>query len=309
MDNNTQTLVKKDRSFGLSTFVLKLIAIIAMTFDHVGYMMQVYFTRADIRQVANIFRIVGRITYPLIIFCLIEGLMHTHDIKKYMMRLGIAAFILYIGFTLAQLIVNEEFGYEGNIFLSLFLCSLSYYILFYTKKKWLVILPILYFILSLALMIPFAYSYFLIKDVPAFHYLNGLYCQYSLLTPFLFFGILGGYKFYDYYLAKKLNNDELFNAFKNSKDYQRSKNAIASIIIALGSVICYLITYLSIYEGGFERINDCVTQTYMLIAALFILFYNGKRGYKSKITQYGFYFYYPLHMAIIYLIFWLMFGI
>jgi len=309
MGNNMIETQNKRNTFGFSTNLLKIIAMICMTFDHVGYMMESYFTRVDIVQVAYVFRIIGRITYPLIIFVLIEGLMHTHNIKKYISRLGIGAFVIYLGITLGQVILKENFGYEGNIFLSLFLCAVAYYFMFYSKKRWLVVLPIFAFLISFGFIVLFAYKFYLISDFAIFPFLNGLFCQYSLLTPALFFGILGSYKLYDHLIAKRLKNDDLVIAFKQTPDYQKSKNAVASILIAIIAVICYLITYLSIYEGGFERINDCVLQTYMLISTIFILFYSGKVGYKNKITQYGFYIYYPLHMLLIYLVFWLMFGI
>src|SRR5574344_539321 len=305
MQNNQLTNVNESKKFGFSTNVLKIIAMICMTCDHVGYMMQSY-TNYD--TFAYILRIIGRITYPLIIFTLLIGLEKTHDITKYITRLGIAAFLIYLGFTLAEFFFNQDFGYEGNIFLSLFLCAVSYYFLNYSKHKWLVIFPILYFVTSLGLMIPFAYKFFVERDFALFYLFNGLYCQYSLLTPFLFFGMFLSFILYDKTIAKRLNNQALIDAFKDTPDYIKSKNALASILIAIVCVICYLITYLPIYEGGFSRINDCTLQSYMMIADLFIRFYYGKRGYKNKVTQYSFYVYYPLHMVIIYLIFWLIFG-
>jgi TraX protein. len=305
MQNNQLANVNESKKFGFSTNILKIIAMICMTCDHVGYMLQSY-TNYD--TFAYILRIIGRITYPLIIFTLLIGLEKTHDIKKYITRLGIAAFLIYLGFTLAQFFFNQDFGYEGNIFLSLFLCAVSYYFLNYSKYKWLVIFPILYFVTSLGLMIPFAYKFFVERDFALFYLFNGLYCQYSLLTPVLFFGMYLSFKLYDKAIAKRLNNQALIEAFKDTPDYIKSKNALASILIAIICVICYLITYLPIYEGGFSRINDCALQSYMMIADLFILFYSGKRGYKNKVTQYSFYVYYPLHMVIVYLIFWLIFG-
>ena len=46
-------------------------------------------------------------------------------------------------------------------------------------------------------------------------------------------------------------------------------------------------------------------QIYALFAGAFILLYNGKRGYNSKWFEYGGYAYYPLHILIIALIFYL----
>jgi len=305
MENNQVINGNKTNSFGLSTNALKIIAMFCMVCDHVGYMMQNY---TNYSTIAYILRVIGRITYPLIIFTLLIGLEKTHDIKKYLLRLGIASALIYLAFVFTQYFFNQDFGYEGNIFLSLFLCALSYYFLNYSKNKWLVILPILYFLISFGLMIPFAYIFLVSRDFVLFYLFNGLYCQYSLLTPALFFGIYLCYKLYDSAIEKRLNDKALISSFKESPDYIKSRNATASILIAIISVICYLITYLPIYKGGVSRINDCALQSYMMIADLFILFYSGKLGFKNKVTQYSFYVFYPLHLVIISLIFWMIFG-
>ena len=44
-------------------------------------------------------------------------------------------------------------------------------------------------------------------------------------------------------------------------------------------------------------------QLFAIVSGAFILLYNGYRGYNKKWFQYGSYLYYPLHMAILYLIF------
>ena len=48
----------------------------------------------------SIMRLVGRIAFPLFAFLLFEGFMHTSDIKKYLMRVGICALVAEIPFNL-----------------------------------------------------------------------------------------------------------------------------------------------------------------------------------------------------------------
>lgn len=68
----------------LSGFSLKLIAIIAMVIDHIGFL---FFP-------SLIFlRVIGRITFPIMAFFIAEGVSKTADIERYLKRLGIFALI------------------------------------------------------------------------------------------------------------------------------------------------------------------------------------------------------------------------
>lgn len=51
--------------------------------------------------------------------------------------------------------------------------------------------------------------------------------------------------------------------------------------------------------------NMIDTQKLSILAIPFILLYNGKRGYSSKFMKWFFYFFYPLHLALLQIIFWL----
>ena len=71
----------------LSNSSLKIIACIAMLIDHIGA-----FLLSD-----NIgLRIIGRISFPIFAFCLIEGWTRTKDKKKYVLRLSFLALITEI---------------------------------------------------------------------------------------------------------------------------------------------------------------------------------------------------------------------
>ena len=68
----------------LTNFDLKLIAIITMTIDHIG---------AIIYNDIDIFRIIGRISFPIFAFLLVEGFKKSNNRLKYFLRLIIFAFI------------------------------------------------------------------------------------------------------------------------------------------------------------------------------------------------------------------------
>ena len=75
----------------MSSFILKIIALIAMTFDHTG---KVLLFNNEI--LLNI----GRIAFPLFAFQIVEGYHHTKNIKKYLLRLLIVA--LFAQFAYSQ---------------------------------------------------------------------------------------------------------------------------------------------------------------------------------------------------------------
>lgn len=100
----------------MSSFVLKLIAIITMLIDHIAASGLVP-TDSFIN---FIMRCIGRISFPIFIFLMVEGFHHTRDVKKYMIRLGAFALLSEIPFDLAFYGKVLD-GSHQNIFFTLFL--------------------------------------------------------------------------------------------------------------------------------------------------------------------------------------------
>ncbi len=97
---------------GISGSTLKLIAIITMLIDHTGATVILAITRhpaiiadparlALWRQVYSISRDIGRLAFPIFCFLLVEGFLHTHDIRKYAQRLFLFALVSEIPFDIA----------------------------------------------------------------------------------------------------------------------------------------------------------------------------------------------------------------
>ena len=74
---------------GLSSFQLKIIAVVTMLIDHVGMLMF---------PGNMMFRAIGRISFPIYCFLIVEGLYHTSDIKRYITRMAVFAVISEIPF-------------------------------------------------------------------------------------------------------------------------------------------------------------------------------------------------------------------
>ena len=82
------------KEHGLSGSTLKYIAIITMLIDHFGAAFFIVFTsfyagtacfaQADI--LYQVMRGIGRTAFPIFCFVLVEGLYHTHDVKRYLFR-------------------------------------------------------------------------------------------------------------------------------------------------------------------------------------------------------------------------------
>lgn len=78
MDNGNTAKICTNKDTG----IIKIIAFITMLTDHIGY---TFFTDNII------LRIIGRIAFPLFVYCLVIGFIYTKDIKKYAARVFLFA--------------------------------------------------------------------------------------------------------------------------------------------------------------------------------------------------------------------------
>jgi len=120
----------------MSSFVLKIIAVITMFIDHVGYAIFGKF---------SFFNYIGRIAFPIFAFQISEGYSHTKDLKKYFLRLFIFAIVSQIPFMLFSKIISNDFTL--NIFFTLLLGLISIYL--YDKSKYKIVGIILAILIGL----------------------------------------------------------------------------------------------------------------------------------------------------------------
>ncbi len=74
----------------LSGTALKVIAIIAMTIDHLAWMGIVEYSQAEV-PVQIILHCIGRLTAPIMFFFVAEGYHHTRNYWKYLLRMALLA--------------------------------------------------------------------------------------------------------------------------------------------------------------------------------------------------------------------------
>lgn len=108
---------------GVSSFALKWIAIITMLIDHTTaviwerHLMRLTnpLEQTSAGLIDFFFRGIGRIAFPLFIFLLVQGFMHTRSRSKYALRLALFAIISDIPFDFAT-IGESFFGFKDGAF-------------------------------------------------------------------------------------------------------------------------------------------------------------------------------------------------
>lgn len=108
----------------MSVFFLKIIALVTMIIDHYGAIFEGH---------VHMYRIIGRIAFPIYCFLLTEGYFHTKDVKKYALRLFIFALISELPFDLAFF---EKLGFEHqNVFFTLFIGLITIHVIHLSSEK------------------------------------------------------------------------------------------------------------------------------------------------------------------------------
>ena len=279
----------------LSSFILKVLAMLFMTFDHIGWMMYAVGGNATF---ADVLRVLGRFALPLFCFMIVEGVIHTKKPERYFRRLGLMAILISLVLFVVEC-APDELGIslysEGNIFIDLLLGAVTVYLLRQNdwKKKALIIFPIAFSTLSFIVNCLEYGNNELILWFPFFA--RPQYGFYSIFMIVLFYFT---HPLTDLFLRSHSQKSGIpYESLKGTYMERYSLN-----IMSLGAVIIATLTYflISVFIGPDFTFWTEGMQNAAIISGVFLLLYNGKRGYNAKWFQYGSYLYYPLHMLIIF---------
>jgi hypothetical protein len=141
------------QSFDSGRELLKWIAIITMTADHVG---EILYPELEI------LRLIGRLSFPLFAYLLMLGMETTRNIRNYLIRLFVFAFISQVPFFLA----TDSGPFDSlNIFFTLSAGLLFIY--FFKKSSIIVVFPLI-----ASLVLPFDYGIYGIAVIGCMHILK-----------------------------------------------------------------------------------------------------------------------------------------
>ena len=219
----------------LNRKILKILALIFMILDHIGYL----FPFAEF----IFLRVIGRLAAPIFFYCLIDGFYNSKNKLQYSLRLGLWGVQMGITNVMLQHSFKHpysEFSFlRPNIFLSL-LCSI---LIIWALDE-------------------------LKKDKSKYYLLGGI-VSLSALSLLTEAGLLGLSMTYIFYYSRN-----------NIKKLNCSFSILSFISIFLYSPV----------------------QGFMILALLPINLYNGDLGKYSKKLNEFFYYIYPLHLWILYII-------
>ena len=204
---------------------------------------------------------VGRIAFPIFAFLLAEGYCHTHDVKKYLLRLLIVALISEIPFNFMTG-GGWFYPFHQNVLFTFILGLLAVWAVDSVRKK----------------------------------HGDGWQALLTLLGVGLGSVIAGTITFVDYFAAGPLTV-LIFYLFRGSRWWQRLLQFLGMYwlnCVAMGG----LTVPLTLFGHSF----DFPQQGFAMLALIPIWLYRGQHGPYNKTIRAVFYFFYPVHIAVLVLL-------
>ncbi len=277
----------------MTSFILKIIGILTMLCDHMGDAFVGHF---------SFFNLIGRIAFPIFAFQIVQGYIHTHDLKKYALRLFIFACVSQIPFMLFLTTFYDSFYL--NIFFTLCLGILCLYGYDKIKNKYLgVLFAILICIVAQFIQVDYgAYGVAVI-------FLFYIFCKEASDNHSKFLYIFNpsrrlrfGYTFSSTKAQKKISKTAVTTQNFNNIVTEGNNILIKykKIVMCLAFIIITSIKYLPdiiAYPSISYIYIACILFT--SISLIPICAYNGKQGPKAK---YLFYAFYPAHLLLLYIL-------
>lgn len=280
---------------GLTAFQIKVIALVCMTLDHLAAF---GFEIPIIGRYETYLRAIGRIAAPLFLFLLVQSIRHTRSKPKFVLRLYLAGMCVGLFDTAMNMLTGEALGYRtpGNIIFTFFYVAL-YIVLIEGlissgKKRDFRVLALLVLALALSL-VPTIFGNAIYEAIPV----NST-ASIFLLPMGIRPSLIPSFNDVDYGIGFILLGIILY--FAKTKRRQ-------CWAFALFCVFCYIGAWVEMWYPDLRMIETYGLvmvffdrfQCRMVFALPFMLLYNGERGKKGK---WFFYWYYPLHRQLIFII-------
>ncbi len=277
---------EKGKTDLLSSLVLKIIATVLMTVDHVAmFFIESGYPNYD--TLYYVLRAIGKCCFPVFVFLTIEGVYKSKNIRNYLLRLGVGGAAMDV----AGFIIGAATGTAvasniilGNAFTDMFLGALCVYLL--KRKDW----------FSLLAAIPITIS------VLADYSIGGSWgtifkADWGFYSMVMFILCFAARELSSQYAKRKAYQDGVeAEAYANQEFFYMK--AFQVVAVFLTGAIFYLIYRLD--NTSWLVPNEFVPiGSYSILGALIFLFYSGDKGYSHKAVQYSFYAYYPLHIVIL----------
>lgn len=291
----------------MSSFALKAIALVAMLFDHIACVFG--WEGWDLLSFnASVLRYMGRMSFPIFAFCVVNGWKHTHNKRKYFINLCLCAIVSQIPFSLAfytpnkmEIMASEQAF--SHIIVPIFIilgliCAFTYWYFILDRKidKSLLIVWVVTTLPFLSLKLN--YMWVLTSN------LNVLYTLAIGVFAFFFLETIQNRKLKWWeYIWLTLVLALVVIAFCPISDYGISMMGLTLIVTLYATQKWKWLQCLSIVAWGCIYYGLVVGNWYNALAtvlpAVLIIFYNHKSGAKSKLGKHLFYVAYPAHLLII----------
>lgn len=245
------------KKIGLNINQLKLIAAVSMLIDHIGCILFPFF---------DVFRIVGRLAFPIFAFCIAEGVRYTKNRLRYLLTIGGCAVVFQLVFIIAT--GGNVINIFGTFTLSICLC----YLFDKTKNRkfggFLIFLLAVFAVYTLTRFVPFDYGFV------------------GVLLP------LSAYVFEGQSVKDRVKADA--NGETPVLTLEKQEIPVNNVG-KWAKLLCFTLTLATLSALGGWNI-----QYYSLLAVPILSLYNGQYG--SKKFKWWFYIFYPAHLCLIYLI-------
>lgn len=274
-----------NKSFFLNSTFLKILAMIIILLDHVGYFLVSPFGDTEI--LSWLLRGIGRLGFPLYAFFIVEGIIHSRNIKNYLLKILALALVISTFQVLSLYSPLSQYFYIGeayNVFLTLFVGGIT--VAYFHIKKY----RRIYMLIPLLVLI--------ITNISAL-YIEGDW-QILLVNEYRIYGLVMIFGFYlAYALTPKVRaylvaNYQAPHEGINTPQYtQKINNYLSCISLLFVNLLWYIlsVTIAIVPFDGF--------QTYSIFTAILILVYNGEKGYQPVWFRWVYYLFYPAHLVLL----------